>query len=164
MNLMYIVSRLIFHFITDQYILSLFVIGFGSGFYPIGLRVGYTLGKRLSNIYTFSTQDTFVVCHLVAEYTNEKGRLHLYLSGWIFWVFGGATLALIAWLTADWFVYGMVTTLLNCLIIPFWWYVCDKSNGLCGSSNLILPGSLRSHQDCSSRKGRSTRQSKSSEK
>ena len=50
MNLMYIVSRLIFHFITDQYILSLFVIGFGSGFYPIGLRVGCTLGKRLSNI------------------------------------------------------------------------------------------------------------------
>ena len=55
----------------------------------------------------------------VAEYTDDYGRQQLYISGWVTWVFGTAALALIAWATAEWFSYGLVTTLVNVIFIPF---------------------------------------------
>ena len=57
----------------------------------------------------------------MAEYTNDKGRLHLYMAGWVWWVLGIATLSVIAWLTADWFSYGIITCVINIVILPFWW-------------------------------------------
>ena len=55
----------------------------------------------------------------VAEYTDDYGRQQLYISGWVTWVFGTAALALIAWATAEWFSYELVTTLVNVIFIPF---------------------------------------------
>ena len=57
----------------------------------------------------------------VAEYLDEKGRLWLYITGWVSWVFGIAFLSLLAWMCGDWFSYGLVTTLSNLLLIPFFW-------------------------------------------
>lgn len=57
----------------------------------------------------------------MAEYTNEVGRLHLYMAGWIWWVLGVVFLSLMAWATGDWFTYGLVTSFLNLLLIPFFW-------------------------------------------
>ena len=57
----------------------------------------------------------------LGEYLDEKGRLWLYITGWVAWVFGIAFLALLAWLCGEWFSYGLVTTLSNLLLIPFFW-------------------------------------------
>ena len=57
----------------------------------------------------------------VAELTNEKGRLMVYLSGWVTWVAGTVILSMIAWLTHEWYLYGVIVPLLNLAIIPFIW-------------------------------------------
>lgn len=99
-NLLYIASRILMLFVTHNYIAFLVVIALGSSFFPVGLRAAYTLG---------------------AEYTDDRGRLHVYAAGWIWYVFGVAFLALIAWASGEWFLYGMLTIIGNILIIPFWW-------------------------------------------
>ena len=45
MNLAYLITRFIFCFVSDYYYLSMVILAIGSGFYPTGIRVGYTLGK-----------------------------------------------------------------------------------------------------------------------
>ncbi len=46
-NATYIASRLIFLFIHEHYWLSLVVVALGSGFYPVGIRVAYTVSEFL---------------------------------------------------------------------------------------------------------------------
>ena len=45
-NVIFIVSRVIILFITDQYIAVLVITCLGSTFYPVGIRVAYALGKK----------------------------------------------------------------------------------------------------------------------
>ena len=63
----------------------------------------------------------FCIYITVAELTNEKGRLMVYLSGWVTWVAGTVILSMIAWLTHEWYLYGVIVPLLNLAIIPFIW-------------------------------------------
>jgi len=63
----------------------------------------------------------FYIYITVAELTNEKGRLMVYLSGWVTWVAGTVILSMIAWLTHEWYLYGVIVPLLNLAIIPFIW-------------------------------------------
>ncbi len=67
----------------------------------------------------------------VAEYTNEYGRLHLYVAGWVLWVFGICFLSLVAWASRHWFVYGLATTLPNLLLFVFWWCVFQMEQNIC---------------------------------
>ncbi len=128
-NATYIASRLIFLFIHEHYWLSLVVVALGSGFYPVGIRVAYTVSEFLQK-YSKRCSTTFsqviffkktLILHAVAEYTDERGRLHLYVAGWVFWVLGFCFMSFIAWATRHWFVYGLATTLPNAVLFVFWW-------------------------------------------
>ena len=57
----------------------------------------------------------------VAELTDEHGRLWVYGIGWLTWVIGTAILPFFAWLSQEWYLYGMVVPLLNLTLIPFIW-------------------------------------------
>ena len=81
------------------------MIALGSTYSPLGIRIGYTL---------------------VAELTDEKGRLWVYMWGWITWVAGVAFIPTMAWVTGEWYLYGIIVPLINCSLIPFWW-LCPES-------------------------------------
>ena len=57
----------------------------------------------------------------MAEFTNERGRLWVYILGWTTWVAGQCCMALIAYLTQHWYWFLLFTTLPNLILIPFWW-------------------------------------------
>ncbi|TRY77763.1 hypothetical protein TCAL_10421 [Tigriopus californicus] len=90
-NLLFIVTRTTFLFFTEYYYLSMVLVAVGSGYFPLGIRVAYTLA---------------------AEFTNERGRHHVYVAGWASWVLGMVSLAMIAWACQHWFIYGLITSLL----------------------------------------------------
>ena len=99
-NIIYIILRLIAFQVTFNYWIFVVLITLGSTYSPLGIRIGYTL---------------------VAELTDEKGRLWVYIWGWVTWVMGMAFIPFMAWLTKEWYVYGIIIPLINCLLIPFWW-------------------------------------------
>ena len=99
-NIIYIVLRLVALQVTFNYWVFVVLIAFGSTYAPLGIRIGYTL---------------------VAEYTDEKGRLWVYMWGWVTWVMGVAFIPFMAWFTQEWYIYGIIVPLFNCLLIPFWW-------------------------------------------
>lgn len=99
-NIIYIISRIIALHITSHFWAFLVVIAAGSTFSPLGLRIGYTLA---------------------AELTNDRGRLWVYMVGWITWVAGMVFLPSLAWLSKGWYVYGLIVPLLNLALVPFIW-------------------------------------------
>lgn len=62
-----------FH-ITGNYYLFMFLIVLGNTFFPVGVRIGYTL---------------------LSEICDEEGRRLNYIIGWVFWVVGMATIPFI---------------------------------------------------------------------
>ena len=84
--------------VYDNYYAFLAAAAFGSGFFPIGVRNGWTA---------------------VAELTDEHGRIQLYLVGWVTWVLAMVLLALVAWATAHWLPYVIATTIPNLAIYLF---------------------------------------------
>ena len=99
-NFLFLASRVAMFFIYQNQWAIIVVTAIGSGFFPIGVRNGWTA---------------------VAEYTDEHGRMQLYLIGWVVWVIGAAMLGVVAWATAHWFSYMIVTSAINLLLIPFYW-------------------------------------------
>ena len=99
-NIIYIVLRLVALHLTGYYWLFVVLIAIGSTYSPLGIRIGYTL---------------------VAELTDEKGRLWVYIWGWVTWVAGVCCIPFFAWLTGEWYAYGLIIPLFNCLLIPFYW-------------------------------------------
>ena len=99
-NLIWIVMRVLSLHITSHFWPFCVVIAASSTFSPLGLRIGYTMA---------------------AEMTNDRGRLWVYMVGWITWVAGTAFLPFLAWLCQGWYVYGLVVTLINLLLVPFIW-------------------------------------------
>ena len=57
----------------------------------------------------------------MAELTDEHGRLWVYGIGWLTWVIGTAILPFFAWLSQEWYSYGIIVPLLNLTLIPFIW-------------------------------------------
>jgi len=99
-NIIYIVMRLVAMHITSHYWAFLLLMGAGSTFSPLGIRIAYTLG---------------------AELTNDDGRLWIYGVGWVTWVAGVVVLSIIAWLANNWYYFGIIVPLCNILFIPFIW-------------------------------------------
>lgn len=95
--LLFVVTRTAFLFLTDYYYLSMILVAVGSGYFPLGVRVANTLA---------------------AEFTNERGRHHVYVAGWVSWTLGMISLAMIAWACQHWFSYGLITSLLGLLLLP----------------------------------------------
>lgn len=100
-NFIYFTMRIIGLHVTSHYWLFLILMAIGSTYAPLGIRIGYTLA---------------------AELTNEKGRLWVYMVGWITWVAGVAFLPLLAWLMPNWYTFGITVPLINLVFIPFIWY------------------------------------------
>ena len=84
-----------FH-ITGNYYLFMFLIVLGNTFFPVGVRIGYTL---------------------LSEICDEEGRRLNYIIGWVFWVVGMATIPFIAKWLVDWYSFGLFTTLINVVLI-----------------------------------------------
>ena len=55
-NFIYIIMRLVAMHITSHYWVFLFVMGAGSTFSPLGIRIAYTLGKYLLLLFTRETK------------------------------------------------------------------------------------------------------------
>ena len=53
--------------------------------------------------------------------TNEKGRLWVYMVGWVTWVAGVMVLPVFAYLAPHWYSIGLLVPLLNLVFIPFIW-------------------------------------------
>jgi len=73
-NIFYIVFRLVAFHLTSNYYLFMFLIIIGNTFFPVGVRIGYTL---------------------LSEICDEKGRRLAYINGWVFWVVGMAIIPFI---------------------------------------------------------------------
>ncbi len=98
-NLLYVVGRLCILPLYNNYYGVLAVTVIGSGVSLVGFRNGYVV---------------------VAEMTNDRGRNHLYIIGWVMWVAGGVTLPVVAWLCKEWFSYLLITTLANVVLFAFY--------------------------------------------
>jgi len=97
-NVTFILCRLISFHITSHYIPFIILTALGTGFFPVGVRAGYT------------------IC---AEICDERGRKYAFISGWVWWVIGLAVLPFLAKYLGDWYTLGMVTTLINIILLLF---------------------------------------------
>jgi len=112
-NLLYIVLRLVAFHITWNYYLFMFLIIIGNTFFPVGVRIGYTL---------------------LSEICDEHGRRMAYINGWVFWVVGMAAIPFVAKWLVGWYSFGLFTTLINVVIVfmhPFLpesprWLITEK--------------------------------------
>lgn len=95
-NITFIVCRVVSFHLTDHYWTFLALTALGTGFFPVGVRAGYTI---------------------IAELCDESARKYAFISGWVWWVIGLAILPFLAKWLSNWYLLGMVTTLCNLLLL-----------------------------------------------
>lgn len=110
-NITFIVCRLVSFHITSHYVPFIILTGLGTGFFPVGVRAGYT------------------IC---AEICDEKGRKYAFISGWVWWVIGLAVLPFLAKYLGDWYTLGMATTLINIILLFFYPLLPESPRWLLG--------------------------------
>jgi len=109
-NIIFIVFRTASFYFTWHYPTFLVLTALATGYFPVGVRAGYTL---------------------VTEYCNESGRKYAYISGWVWWVFGMMVVPFLAEYINDWFKFGLATTLCNIIIILMYPLVPESPRLLC---------------------------------
>jgi len=110
-NLIFIIARLISFFLTDHYVVFLILTSLGTGFFPVGVRAGYTI---------------------VAEICDEKARKSAFISGWIWWVAGLSLLPFIAKYVGDWYSLGLSCTLINLIFTACYPFIPESPRWLVG--------------------------------
>ncbi|CAG7834483.1 unnamed protein product [Allacma fusca] len=69
-------------------------------------------------------------CMIGAEISDKEYRAWIYSCTWMTWVFGMASLPLLAWLTRTWFFMGLVTSVPGILIFLYWFWVPESPRWL----------------------------------
>ncbi|CAG7822141.1 unnamed protein product, partial [Allacma fusca] len=69
-------------------------------------------------------------CMIGAELSDKEYRAWIYSCTWMTWVFGMASLPLLAWLTRTWFFMGLVTSVPGILIFLYWFWIPESPRWL----------------------------------